>query len=304
MTPKWLFQVMWFGAGIGGTGALWYFLSQRDYLAVALTGFATVSVVVLVVALRIRNDRLRSEQHTATANPSPAPERRASEESKVYLHEKSPQEVVARINSLNPLERDLVAEHSYVGRWVHWTGEILSIRSFSLFLKGGAFTVMVGDHVLGHAHAFLEFLSTERHLVEPLQEGDLISYDAKITRAFSSDVYLADVTVMRTAERSVVDVTPEYLMSFFEGNTDIQATTRVADFIGAWIKVSGPLGDVSSPSQVTFANRSPVHMFFRKKKWVDRLLTLSRGDNITVIGQITYVERGNLVLHSCELIDS
>ena len=295
---------MWFGAGVGGTGALWYFLSQRNYFAAVWTGCATAVVVMLAVCLHIRNDRLRSEQHTATANPSSAPERLVSEEPKVYLQEKSPQEVVARINSLNPLERDLVAKQTYVGRWVHWSGEILSIRSSSSFLKGGAFTVMVGDHVLGHAHASLEFLSTERHLVEPLQEGDLISYEAKITRAFSTEVYLTDVTFMRTAERSIVDVTPEYLMSFFEGHTDIQARTRVADFLGTWMKVSGPLGNVTSSSQVTFADGSPVHMFFRRKKWVDRLLIMSRGDNITVLGQITYVEPGNLVLYSCELIDS
>jgi len=166
---------------------------------------------------------------------------------------------------------------------------------------------VVGDHVWGHPHASLEFLSTERHLVEPLEVGDLISYEAKITRAFSTEVYLTHVTFMQPEERSVVDVTPEYLMRFFEGRTDIQASMGVADYIGKWMKVSGPLGNISGSNtrpQVTFADRSPTHMFFRKKKWVDRLLILSRGDNITVLGQITYVERGNLVLNSCELIDS
>jgi hypothetical protein len=303
MTPNWLFQVMWFGAGVGGSGAVWYFLSQRNYHAVVWTGFGTVVVVLLAVALYIRNDRLRSAQQTATASPSPAAERPAPEEPKVYLQEKSPNEVVARINSLNPLERDLVAKQTYIGRWVRWCGEILSIRSSSSFLEGGAFTVMVCDPLFGHAHASLEFLSTERHLVEPLQEGDLISYEAKITRAFSTEVYLTDVTFMQTEERSVVDVTPEYLMHFFEGHTDIQARTRVADFIGKWMKVSGPLGNVTSSPQVTFADLSPVYMFFRKK-WVDRLLILRREDNITVLGQIAHVERGNLVLYNCELIDS
>ena len=41
MTPDWLFQVMWFGASVGGTGAIWYFLSERNYHVVLWTGFAT-----------------------------------------------------------------------------------------------------------------------------------------------------------------------------------------------------------------------------------------------------------------------
>jgi hypothetical protein len=304
MTPKWLLKVMWFGAGVGGTGAFWYFLSQRHYPAAALTVVLTVVDVVIAVALRVRNDRLRGDQQSVTAALSPALERPALGEPQVYLQERSANEVVSRINALNPLERDLVARHTYVEHWVRWSGEVLRIESSSSFLEGGAFTVMVGDHVLGHAVASLEFLSAERHLVETLEEGDRISYEAKITRVLGAVVFLADVTFVQTDERSAVDVTPEYLMHFFEGHTDMQARARVADFIGKWMQVSGPLGNVSPELQVSFADKSPVHMFFHKKKWGDRLLTLSRGDNITVIGQIAYVERGNLVLYSCELMGS
>jgi hypothetical protein len=75
MTPDWLFQVMWFGAGVGGTGAIWYFLSERNYHAALWTGFATAVVFLLAVTLHIRNDLLRKEQQPATTNPSPAPER-------------------------------------------------------------------------------------------------------------------------------------------------------------------------------------------------------------------------------------
>ena len=70
MTPDWLFQVMWFGAGVGGTGAVWYFLSQRSNHAALWTGFITFVVVSLAVTLHIRNDLLRREQPTATATPA------------------------------------------------------------------------------------------------------------------------------------------------------------------------------------------------------------------------------------------
>lgn len=188
-----------------------------------------------------------------------------------------------------------------------WSGTIVSIDPYGFVLKGG-FTVTVGGG--SFVFARLEFLSTERHLVEPLQEGDLISYEAKIARAHSTDVYLTDVTFTRPKEQSVVDVTPEDLTRVFEEHTEIQARTRVANVIGKWMKVSGPLGNVgefTSFSQVTFADRSSpratVYMYFRKKKWFDRLSVLNRGENITVFGRIREVEYGVLHLDNCELID-
>jgi hypothetical protein len=107
MTPDWLFQVMWWGAGIGAGGAIWHFLSERNYHAMLWWGFATAIVVLLAVTLHIRNDLLRSEQQSATANHSLVPERPAFEnvpapvtppvpqqpgESKADLQEKSPAE--------------------------------------------------------------------------------------------------------------------------------------------------------------------------------------------------------------------
>jgi hypothetical protein len=61
MTPEWAFQALWFGAGIGGTGAVWYFLSQRDYHTALWVGFATIVVVCFTIALHIRNDLLHRE---------------------------------------------------------------------------------------------------------------------------------------------------------------------------------------------------------------------------------------------------
>jgi hypothetical protein len=134
---------------------------------------------------------------------SPDGERNQADEPKVYLQEQSPDEVAARINSLNSLEREPVANQAYIGRWVRWSGTILDIRSPSSFLKGGAFTVTVVAHTSGPAYAQLKFLSTERHLVKSLQEGDLISYEAKIIRVFNAHVFLTHVTFTQP-ERSVV----------------------------------------------------------------------------------------------------
>lgn len=256
---------------------------------------------------RDRQPRVSPQDKPATANPSPAPERPALEEPKIYLQEKSPEEVVARINSLNPLERDLVAKQTYVGRWVRWIDTVLSIKPFR-FLESGGYTVTVGGG--SFAFARLKFLPTEGHLVEPLREGDLISYEAKIIHVLDNDVYLTDVTLTRPEERSFADVPLEDLMRVFEEHTETQARTLVADVIGKWMRVSGPLGDVgdfTSFSQVTFAHRSPpsaiVYMYFRKKKWFDCLSVLNRGDNITVVGRIRDVRGSELHLDNCELVD-
>ena len=159
--------------------------------------------------------------------------------------------------------------------------------------------------------ARLEFLLTERHLVEPLQEGDLISYEAKITHVLGNNLYFTDVTVTQPEERTFVDSRPEDLTRVFEEHTEIQARTRVANAIGKWMKVSGPLGNVSdftSFSQVTFAHRPfphpTVYMYFRKKRWFDRVSVLNRGNDITVVGRIREVRYGELHLDNCELMDS
>jgi hypothetical protein len=77
MTPSWILTLLWFGAGIGATGAFWYFLSQRDLHATLWSAFVTATVVLLTVTLHIRNDLLEREQRKAVVKPIDAvPDRR------------------------------------------------------------------------------------------------------------------------------------------------------------------------------------------------------------------------------------
>jgi len=321
MTPEWLFQVIWYSAGVGGTGALWYFLSERNYHAAIWTGFATGVVVLLAVALHIRNSILQRKRQTDTNNPSPLPDQptpanlpaegtssstQPSNDPKIFLQVKSPDEIVTRIKSLNPLERKPVTEQTYAGRWVRWSGTIIRIEPFS-FIRSGGYTVSVDGGPFVTAR--LEFLPIERHLVEPLQESDLISYEAKIATVDSTEIYLTDVTLTRPEERTFVDRDPAELTGIFEEHTAIQATKRVAESIGKWIKVSGSLdyvGNFTSFVQVTFKSRSPdpiVYMYFRKRKWFDLVSVLNKGDKIIVIGRIKEIRHGELHLDNCELVD-
>src|SRR5579859_6267033 len=293
-----------------------WILKNKEWIfsgvGVAISSAILSGLIWLGILLYNRRRRRALPPVSSGVAPVPAPQTAQSEsgplsqEPKVYLQEQSPNEVVARIKTFRPLERELVTNQSYIGHWVRWSDTILGIEEFSSFPTGGL-TVTVGGS--SSIFARLQFLLTERHLVEALQEGDLISYDAKISKVFDPNVYLTDVNVTQPEERSVVNVTPEDLTRFFEGHTIMQASILVADFINKWMQLSGPLGNVSeftSLSAVTFADRlvsrASVNMYFRKRSWVDRLSILNRGDRITVLGRITRVEANVLSLDNCELV--
>ena len=114
-----------------------------------------------------------------------------------------------------------------------------------------------------------------------------------------------------TEERVEVDVTPEYLTGFFKDHMDVQAQKLAAPFIGKWMTVSGPLGNVGAwrgtYSQVTF-NRPGVdvpaiYMIFRDEAQVDRLSVLKHGDRMTVCGRIDELDCVRVQLDPCELIE-
>ncbi len=55
--PDWLPQLMWFMAGIFATGAVWYFLSNKDYVGTALSIVGAVCMTVAAITLHRINDR-------------------------------------------------------------------------------------------------------------------------------------------------------------------------------------------------------------------------------------------------------
>jgi hypothetical protein len=113
--------------------------------------------------------------------------------------------------------------------------------------------------------------------------------------------------------RVYVDVTPEELVGFFKNVTAMQGDRLVQPYIGKWITLSGPLGDILSSSpdhaQLTFADRGygeekvQVYLYFNVKKWVDRVAVLTLGKQITVTGRIDRVVSVWVDLKDCELIE-
>jgi len=71
MTPDWLIQIAWFVAGVFGTGAIWYFLSQKNYQFALWSGFGAAVCALLAITLLIQNDLIRREQATTDTTDRP-----------------------------------------------------------------------------------------------------------------------------------------------------------------------------------------------------------------------------------------
>lgn len=56
--PDWVIQTCWWTSGIFATGALWYFLSIKDYYYVTGSGAFAVAFAIAAIALHRRKDRL------------------------------------------------------------------------------------------------------------------------------------------------------------------------------------------------------------------------------------------------------
>jgi hypothetical protein len=109
----------------------------------------------------------------------------------------------------------------------------------------------------------------------------------------------------RLDERIIIDVTPDDLWKICDEYTTLQAQKLIGIYVGKWIRVSGPFGDVmgKEPLQVTFASRTfrnVIFMYF-SLEWHDRLVVLKRGALIAVIGRIVEVNQIELHLGHCEL---
>jgi hypothetical protein len=90
----------------------------------------------------------------------------------------------------------------------------------------------------------------------------------------------------------------------------MQAKKLLEAFIGKWMCVEGPVGDVyangESNATVYFYpptyGRTQILMYFYDKATIDdRLSVLKKGDRVTVIGQIDWASPRSLELDNCEL---
>jgi hypothetical protein len=107
--PDWSIQAAWWASGIFATGAVWYFLSTREYpLAVAATIAAAALAGVAIILHRKKDAVQASLPHSVIATETTL--------SKITV-----KEIVEAINAAPPFQKDQIAKQ-YNGIKVKWTG--------------------------------------------------------------------------------------------------------------------------------------------------------------------------------------
>ena len=108
---------------------------------------------------------------------------------KDYIRERTATELENYLNSLPPLQRDVVFKNSYLGRWVQWEGKITDVSDLE-----NRFIIMLNE-LNDQSLRGVVSLEVPKHLrskVEVLRKGDLVRYEGKIKeRGYA--IHLSDV---------------------------------------------------------------------------------------------------------------
>lgn len=68
--PAWWIQTSWWASGIFATGAVWYFLSAREYSFAIAAAIAAVALAILAVMLHRRQDAVQAAATSARQPPA------------------------------------------------------------------------------------------------------------------------------------------------------------------------------------------------------------------------------------------
>ncbi len=199
-----------------------------------------------------------------------------------------------------------------------WTfGLLAALGGFIWYFAIGTFGVIGTAVLLLSALSLLTGVAGGiQHLRTPTREDEVRTYTA-VRQPEESAVSAS--TAAETEEERVLlpkEVTPAYLIGLFQGLTDIQAQDVDAVYVGKWMTVTGALGNVHTGretiAQVTFQKGSifdpgheyfDIYMYFKRPKWDERLSVLPRGAQVTVRGRLRDVNRVEVHLEECELVD-
>jgi hypothetical protein len=116
--------------------------------------------------------------------------------------------------------------------------------------------------------------------------------------------------------RKFTNMTPSGMLKVRRDNTAIQAAKILEPYIGQWLRIRGPVDDVSpwitwtvgGESRVTFSNMRFMHdnkyviMIFNNEEVVEnRLAAIPRGTCMTVIGKISEISALAVTIVECEI---
>ena len=112
--------------------------------------------------------------------------------------------------------------------------------------------------------------------------------------------------------------TPRSVMDIFGSiheATNLEANNITRPYIGKWLKIKGAVGDVFGfDSRVILSVNPPdikekyygtkhVSLNFERDRWLVHIETIKKGDFVEAVGQIDEVDRWQITLENCELIE-
>jgi hypothetical protein len=120
----------------------------------------------------------------------------------------------------------------------------------------------------------------------------------------------------RYENRRLLDVSPESLMDIYKDKTPMQGDAVAKEVQGKWFEYTGAVFYVDDHSvgsliqyYVVFKHYlkpdyyAVISAIFDDTKWKGRLLLLSRGQKITVIGKILRIGTNTISLEKCEIVE-
>ena len=100
-------------------------------------------------------------------------------------------------------------------------------------------------------------------------------------------------------------VTLDHLMGIFEGRTDVQARAMLADQIGKWINIEGPVNNVNAMGKgimVVLKTGDGGLIFCNFKEPSNDLVKLSVGTPVHIRGRIEELGPFTVMVEDCELL--
>lgn len=184
------------------------------------------------------------------------------------------------------------------------TGELLGAMALAAVMISGGLVALYGNRHGGGVVAILAGVSV-------VVFATVLYTGHHVVLAKDERTPPAGAAALPPPEKTIVDVRPEELNAFFKDHTSIQAEKLAEAYIGKWMVVTGPLGDVQpfgSFVQVTFSYQEwqrrlvMVYMYFSPAN--DQLGVLKRNEQIRVCGKIKEVSAAALHLDDCQLVTS
>lgn len=120
----------------------------------------------------------------------------------------------------------------------------------------------------------------------------------------ASDTSMVVTNIPSHRDKQVVNVSPSYLIKFFEDHVHVQAEKILEAYIGQWMTIpDAEVTDIMnlSSGKVCVYTKAGVLLTFNVD-WKPRVSVLPRGSRINAIGQIKGMIASQVDLYNCELI--